>query len=452
MKKLNLISPVIALAIFSSCDKQDEMQVMPNQGNFTVTIENIGSTFNFLGSGVFNTPLGDSQPGPATPGKKYEFSVNAGRKQKLSFVTMLASTNDLFFGPDGSGISLYDENGDPISGDVTEQVYLWDAGTEVNEEPAVGANTVGMQSGPDTGMVEDGNVLKIEDVTNGFAFDYPPVNELIKVSVTHRGGTEFSISIEDLVTGSLSTSQGEKVAPISPGVYVIHSADNPLFTEGEADRGQGVEAIAEDGNPSALGTYVSESTGVTFPASPGVWVVHSDGSMPVFAEGMMDYGDGIEHIAEDGNTMPISSVLASLEGLIVADVMTIPQGQSSAGPILPGMSYQFSFIAEEGDRLSFATMLAATNDVFIGPGGEGIALFDSNGLAKSGDITNSIYLWDAGTELNEQPAIGPNTVTNQLAPDTGIEESQPVRLLSEVNDGFSYPSVSSILKITVTGN
>ncbi|KKL45544.1 hypothetical protein LCGC14_2354640, partial [marine sediment metagenome] len=58
-------------------------------------------------------------------------------------------------------------------------------------------------------------------------------------------------------------------------------------------------------------------------------------------------------------------------------------------------------------------MLAATNDVFFAPKDEGIALFDENGNPISGDITDQVYLWDAGTEVNEEPAIGPNTVTNQ---------------------------------------
>jgi len=132
--------------------------------------------------------------------------------------------------------------------------------------------------------------------------------------------------------------------------------------------------------------------------------------------------------------------------------MNTPVGSSNPGPILPGSSYQFTFDAQVGDNLSFANMLAATNDVFIGTSDEGIALFDANGNAVSGDVTSSIYFWDAGTELNEEPAIGPNTVTNQTGSDTGIDENQPVQLLSNVNDGFMYPSVNSVIRVTITAN
>ena len=155
MKKFKFITLLSVITLFASCDSDDDSTIVnltPSEtSNFTVSIENIGSAYSFIDSGVFNTPVGDASPGPATPGKRYEFTVDAGRSQKLSFVTMLAATNDLFFAPDGNGIAFYDDNGDPISEDVTDQVYLWDAGTEVNEEPAVGPNTVGMQSGPDTG-------------------------------------------------------------------------------------------------------------------------------------------------------------------------------------------------------------------------------------------------------------------------------------------------------------
>jgi len=39
--------------------------------------------------------------------------------------------------PAGSGIELF-KNGTPISGDITSQIILRDAGTEVNQEPGIG--------------------------------------------------------------------------------------------------------------------------------------------------------------------------------------------------------------------------------------------------------------------------------------------------------------------------
>jgi len=418
---------------------------------FTVTLENIGPTRRFTSAGIFNTPVGDASPGPATPGKMYQFTIDAGRKQKLSFVTMLAATNDLFFGPDGAGIALYDSTGAPISADVTAQIRLWDAGTEVNEEPVVGPNTVAKQAAANTGPDEHGNVVDIVNATDGVHFDYPAVADVIQVTVTHTSGTHFLVTIKDVsASNSLMTSMGNFAAPVSPGVWVVHNAPNPLFTVGMPDRGNGLEQIAEDGNPASLAAFVAANAGITYPASPGVWVVHRAGSKPLFSAGMVDYGNGVEAIAEDGNPALLGGRLSMLDGELAGAVFNTPVGASSPGPIVPGAKYQFSFDASPGDALSFATMLAATNDVFFAPNATGIALFDASGAAISGDITDQISLWDTGSEGNEEPGIGPNTVTNQLAPNTGTAGEGKVQLLSAVGDGFSYPNVSSVLDVRVS--
>ena len=74
---------------------------------------------------------------------------------------------------------------------------------------------------------------------------------------------------------------------------------------------------------------------------------------------------------------------------------------------MPGSKYQFTFDGSPGDSLSFVSMLAATNDVFLAPKDVGIPLFDANGVALTGDISDRVFLWDAGTEGNEKPAHRP---------------------------------------------
>lgn len=119
--------------------------------------------------------------------------------------------------------------------------------------------------------------------------------------------------------------------------------------------------------------------------------------------------------------------------------------------VLPS-THDVDFDAVPGDHLTFATMLAATNDLFFGPSDEGIVLFDEDENPVTGDVSSQIYLWDAGTEVNEEPAIGPNTVTNQTGPDTGMDENGNVRRITDVNDGFTYPSTQSIIRVTITAN
>ena len=426
----------------------------PSEGKmFTVTIENIAPVKRFTSGGVFNTPVGAAMPGALTPGNSYEFIINAGRKQKLSFATMLAATNDLFFAPDEDGIALYDEDGEPISEFVTDQIYLWDAGTEVNEEPAVGPNTVTQQGAADTGVAEDGNVVQISEVTTD-TFDYPTAADVMTVSVMHVSGTQFKVTIMNVSSDmALMTSLGDRPAPLSPGVWVLHGGASPLFTPGMPDFGEGIESIAEDGNPAALGTFIAENAGITYPASPGAWLVHTAGTLPLFTIGEADYGNGIEHIAEDGSPLALSGALADLDGFVAGEVFNMPVGSAAPGPILPGTQYRFSFEASPGQALSFATMLAATNDAFFAPDEGGIALFDAQGEPLSGDITDQISLWDAGTEANEEPGIGPNTVTNQLTPDTGEPGEDVVQLLSDVaGDAYPYPAADTVLKVTLSAD
>src|SRR5262245_38936092 len=51
---------------------------------------------------------------------------------------------------------------------------------------------------------------------------------------------EFTVRIEN-VSGNASI-----VTPISPGVFALHADADPIFSEGQPDRGQGLEHIAED--------------------------------------------------------------------------------------------------------------------------------------------------------------------------------------------------------------
>ncbi|MDP4284471.1 MAG: spondin domain-containing protein [Bacteroidota bacterium] len=446
MKKLLLVFFGIPL-IFISCKKHDHYP--PHGKQFTLTIENVSQPEMYLSSGVINTPVGDASPGPLTPGKKYEFMVKAGKGQKLSFAVMLAATNDLFFAPDDNGIVLYDNNGDPISSqDVTNQIHLYDAGTEVNEEPAVGPNTVTNQSGPNTGITENGVVQDISKVTTDH-FNYPAVNTVINVMIKYMSGYNFMVTIEDVSTNmALQTSKGDFAAPLSPGVWVIHMGSSPLFTSGQPDRGNGLEAIAEDGNTAPLGQYVADNTGLNFPVSPGVWAVHKDGTMPIFKQGAKDFGQGLERIAEDANPTDLGMSLMTKLGVKSSGVFAIPEGAAQPGAIGPGMKYQFSFSANEMDRLSFATMFGQSNDLFYAPGDKGVPLFQK-GKPVTGDITSQISLWDVGTEKNEEPGYGPNQVQRQSAPNTGTTESNPIDI---VNDGFTYPSTNNVIKVTLSYN
>jgi hypothetical protein len=132
-----------------------------------------------------NDPM-EEVPGapPIAPGGAFEFEVTAGPDQHLSFATMFVPSNDLFFAPGANGVPLF-ADGSPVEGDVTDQIGLWDAGTEPNQQPGfgdVGAPLQQQNGDPDAGPDEGGVVRPIEAVEDGY--EYPAVDSAIQVTVT----------------------------------------------------------------------------------------------------------------------------------------------------------------------------------------------------------------------------------------------------------------------------
>ncbi|HMB93282.1 MAG TPA: hypothetical protein VKP65_20690, partial [Rhodothermales bacterium] len=82
--------------------------------------------------------------------------------------------------------------------------------------------------------------------------------------------TTFHVRIENVSeVGTLMPSDGSELpAPVSPGVWLIHTNDDPLFTVGAPDRGEGLERIAEDADPSTLAPALNGAMGI---ASSGVF-------------------------------------------------------------------------------------------------------------------------------------------------------------------------------------
>ena len=438
MKKLFLY--LLPLAVLVSCDDDDPSTPVINPTSFTVLIENVTEAKSFFSSGTV--------PGLVMPGEEQEFTFEAGpvtlpgAATKLSLVTMFVQSNDLFFGPGEAGIALYD-NGNRVLGDVTDQIELWDAGTEVNEEPGVGPNQAPRQSGPNTGTDENGTVILVENSGDGFT--YPEVADVIQVEIEALPGSDtgFKVIVRNVSDGSSLPT------PFAGLTWVVHTEDAPFFTVGEADRGDGLEDIAEDGDPTNLGTYSDDNTGLVTPLSPGVWAVHDDGVNPLFTSGTPDLGEGLEDIAEDGDPAGLANVLSGKAGVSSSDLFNTPVGAGAPGPAIPGGAYEFTIMAQEGDYLSFATMFVQSNDLFYTFAEGGIPLFNGS-TPISGDVTGSVLLYDAGTEVNEFPGAGLNQVIRQSGLDTGVDENGVVTNINNVNDGFSYPDIASIIRVTVT--
>jgi len=217
--------------------------------------QNPSMASDIMSGGVFNTPVGASKPGPLTPGKAYEFTFQATPGSKLSLAMMFGQSNDLFYAPEEAGIPLFDTKNKPVGGDVTSQILLWDAGTEVNQEPGVGPDQAPRQKAPNTGDPDSNNLVRVasDDFHN-----LPVTSKVLRVTLKPISATGFKVRIENISKGDLlKTSAGDQPVVISPGIWVVHTAPGPLFTTGQPDRGNGLEALAEEGNPAALAAIVT---------------------------------------------------------------------------------------------------------------------------------------------------------------------------------------------------
>jgi len=177
-----------------------------------------------------------------------------------------------------------------------------------------------------------------------------------------------------------------------------------------------------------------------------LWVIHGGSTNPIFAGGRRDAGEGLELLAETGDPSKLAKALTGKSGIVDVGAAARPVGTTADGPLTPGQSYQFEVMAQPGQALSLAWMFGQSNDLFYS-NDRPIALFTAGGKPKAGEMTAQLSLWDAGTEVNEEPGLGPHQGPRQKTPDAGVTESEGI---AHVRDKYTYPRIMDVLRVTVT--
>ncbi|MEJ7803455.1 MAG: spondin domain-containing protein [Candidatus Limnocylindria bacterium] len=137
-------------------------------------------------------------------------------------------------------------------------------------------------------------------------------------------------------------------------------------------------AVASSGTTYRI-TITNETSGQPF--TPPALITH-DPTVSVFEIGAAA-SEGVIEIAENGNLMPLVDALTGADG--VHDVVTGP------GPVKPGESQTLEITANDGEVLSWVSMLICTNDGFTGLHGEALT---------AGTITTDAY--ETTTEMNTE--------------------------------------------------
>jgi hypothetical protein len=190
---------------------------------------------------------------------------------------------------------------------------------------------------------------------------------------------------------------------------------------------------------------LSNGKSAPFVSAPVLWVIHTGAGNAIFTGGRPDAGHGLELLAETGDPSKLVAALAGKPGIVAAGAAARPVGAGADGPLTPGQKYEFEISAEPGQVLSAAWMFGQSNDLFYS-NDRPIALFTAAGKPISRDLTTQLSLWDAGTEVNEEPGLGPNQGPRQATPDAGVAETQGI---AHVRDKYSYPRLGDVLRVTI---
>ena len=196
---------------------------------------------------------------------------------------------------------------------------------------------------------------------------------------------------------------------------------------------------------SADGFTASNGMKWPFAISPGAYSIHRGAGNPLFKVGSYAGHTGLEAQAEDGNPEMLIRVASHHAGVLTNGIFNTPAGALMPGPVTPGAAFEFEVMASPGAHLFITFMFGQSNDLFFG-NEKGIYLFDKDGKPLNGDVTSQFGLWDAGTEVNEEPGIGPNQAPRQKSANTGRSERKKV---GPVKDGFTYPATTDVLRITI---
>lgn len=96
------------------------------------------------------------------------------------FATMYGASKDWFFAPENPGIKLYNDNGTPVTGDISAQIKLWDNGSKDNI----------------TGNPESNPVAMVPNVD---------ASKLMKLNLTYDDtASEFTLSITNTSGGTMN--------------------------------------------------------------------------------------------------------------------------------------------------------------------------------------------------------------------------------------------------------
>jgi hypothetical protein len=427
------------LPSFACVDHEDSRE-------FVVTIENHAPRISLYEVGSFPPTELQAPSELLEPGESTSFEIAAGPEARLQLMMMFSQSNDAFLAFEPGGISLWGPDGTIVEGDRTDELVLWDAGTELNEVPGAGAFQAPRQASAGAGVDEHAFITRIVDGHGGGAkgpggHEFPAIEDFVRLELEDLGDWHLEVKITNVSAEDLlEVPDGEPVpALLSPGIYLVYEEGMQIFSEGEAAF-HALEVLAEDGEASLVRGELEDVQGVSSELSSVVWALHG-GELELYRVGQRASAS-LEMLAEDGFALELVREL-SLDPTLVEYGLAGPESSWSFGP---GEQVELRVRARPGDYLSFAMADLAGNDSFVGAGERGIPMF-VDGQPNLGDHVEALQLLDAGTELDEAPGRGPNQAPYQPGLGGGMSEDGFVHELDSSRGDFGHGEPESFVSV-----
>ena len=374
-------------------DPGEGLEALAEDGDPTDLAAALMDNAGHLLSGVFDTGEMSGMAGPIAPGDSYRVEFTADPFSRISMAMMIVGSNDQIIATGAPGIGLFAGGGQPLGvRDVTNVLDVWDAGTEGNQAPSQGPWQALHGGSPNMGAPESGGVFPHTDSTRAIPLPVDLVSVDVEVTPGENEGDDDSFMI---TLTNISEDRGTLVTPLSNLFYMTHDDTVSLFEPGTA-------ASAE-----------------------------------------------LEALAEDGDSSGLTLGFAGADGVGVAGAQT--------GPFAPGETITLMFDGNaDTPWLSFATMVVESNDAFLAPASTGAALYDEDGDLLGNDeiaegILHTLTVWDAGTEANETPGVGPNQVLRQADVNTGPADTDTnVRIYQDVGSDLEGDFLGGVIAVSIT--
>jgi hypothetical protein len=396
----------------------------------TITIENVLDSRPLVESGTFQ---GTGTPPVILPGQSTSIDFYAAKGEALSFATMYGWSNDLYFAPANPGILAYDSDGNPVQGDVSSQIRLWDNGTRVNQKPGSAVSH--------PGAAESRNISEVSG-TDAQGNTYLPASQLVKATLKYNGNSMFTLTLQNISGGTANET------PLSPGVWSVSYIAGgqllmpaPLYSSGKATA-NGLTNIAEAGDNTQLYAYIKGITGIFTPLSPTLVVIYNGIDNPVYKVGENDRGKGLRYLAQRGVPDTLAAYLKNLKG-VKAVYNLAAAGTRVLLPVIdgaPGGKVSQAITLASGDRMVIATMYGFSNDWFFATD------IGTGDLLKNRDISSTVHLYNDGTAVDQFPGAG---VTQFNLAGTPLSENTPISLVPNPNAFTTLPDITQIIKISL---